>query len=164
MHRGGEASAQLDYTLFLDMRYAKQGYEISVAVAGAPREVLDAARITALFHETYGRIFGRLVEGAPIEIAAVRLFARSQAFASISQHAAVAQSGGSARRVSRRRSIYLKERGGFVDCEVLDRTELRKRGRMDGPLLIEDRETSILLDAGATARVDEFGHVAAELH
>src|SRR5688500_6545534 len=36
MHRGGEASAQLDYTLFLDMRYAKQGYEISVAVAGAP--------------------------------------------------------------------------------------------------------------------------------
>ncbi len=163
MHRGSEASAQLDYTLFLDMRYAKQGYEISVAVPGVLCAMLDAGRITTLFRETYSRIFGRLVEGAPIEIASVKLFARSQAFASISQHAAVAESGG-ARRASRRRPVYLKERGGFVDCEVLDRTELRKRGRAEGPLLIEDRETSILLDTGTTARVDEFGHVAAELH
>jgi hypothetical protein len=55
-----------------------------------------------------------LVEGVPIEIASVRLFARSQPFASISEHAVVADTGRTELR-ERRRPVYLKEHGGFVD-------------------------------------------------
>ena len=163
MHRPGEASVKLTYTLFLDMHYAKQGYDISVAIPGPPGEGLNADRIASLFRKNYDRIFGRLVEGVPIEIAGVRLFARSRSFASISNNAIIADKGGGDRKSTRPRSVYLKENGGYVDCEVLTRSALRERGVAIGPLLIEDRETTILLDAGATARVDQFGHVIAEL-
>ena len=163
MHRADEASATLTCSLFLDMHYAKQGYDISVPIPGPPGEGLDADRIGRLFREHYGKIFGRLVEGVPIEIASVRLFARSRPFASMSRHAVAGESSSGDRQAPRRRSIYLKDSGHFVDCEVLTRSSLRDRRGARGPLVIEDRETTILLDAGATASVDEFGHVIAEL-
>ena len=164
MNGAVETSAAPEYSLSFDMRYARQGYEIPVAVPGWPREALDAGRIGRLFGEAYGKIFGRLVEGVPVEIAGVRLFARARPFASLSQHAHVADGGGAKARAPRRRPIYLKERGGFVECEALTRAALRERGKAHGPLLIEDPETTIVVDAAATARVDEFGHVMAELH
>lgn len=163
MHRADDASETRTYTLTLDMHYAKQGYDISVAIPGPPGEGLDADRITSLFRENYARIFGRLVDGVPIEIASVRLFARSRPFASVSNNAIVAEKDGGDKQLSRRRSVYWKESGGYVDCEVLTRSSLRGRGVVTGPLVIADRETTILLDAGATARVDESGHVIAEL-
>jgi N-methylhydantoinase A len=90
------------------------------------------------------------------------VFARSRPFTSISNSATVANAR--EREAARRpRSIYLKELGGFAECEVLSRSELSARGSLAGPLVIEDPETTIIVDSGAKAHVDEFGNVAVEL-
>jgi len=162
MHREESKPAEATYTLFLEMRYAKQGYDILVAIPDYWEKELTVDRIRQLFSDTYKRTFGRLVEEVPIEIASVRLFAKCRSFASISERAisdrcASDQSGG------RKRSLYLKESGGFVDCDVLDRAALKNNGATRGPLIIEDPETTIVVDANTIVRVDEFGHVIAEL-
>jgi N-methylhydantoinase A/oxoprolinase/acetone carboxylase beta subunit len=150
----------LEYSLFLDMRYSKQGYDIAVAVP-EPLTALDAGRIAALFDKAYLEIFGRIVDGVSIEIASVRVFARAKPFAAISQHAGVG--GAETKHKHRRRPIYLKEHGAFVECDVLTRDMLRQRGRTSGPVVIEDCETTIIVDSDATASVDAFGNVVAEL-
>jgi N-methylhydantoinase A len=150
-----------EYALFLEMRYAKQGYEISVPLGLPTAQALAPAHIAKRFDDEYRKIFGRVVDGVPVEIASVRLFARSRPFATVSQYAAVASA--EAEVAPRRRPIYLKERGAFVECPVLSRGALRKRGTVRGPLVVEDPETAIVIDGGATARADEFGNVVAEL-
>ncbi|MGZ5120692.1 MAG: hydantoinase/oxoprolinase family protein [Burkholderiales bacterium] len=152
---------QPEYALFLDMRYAKQGYEISVPIPEPAVQGLAPARIAQRFNEEYRRVFGRVVEGVQVEITSVRLFARSRPFATVSQHAPLQSAA--TEREPRRRSIYLKERGGFAECDVLSRGALRERGRVSGPLVVEDRETTIVIDSNANARADEFGNVVAEL-
>jgi len=51
----------------------------------------------------------------------------------------------------------------MIDCPVYDRYLLRAGDVVEGPCLVEENESTVLLDAGDTASVHPSGHLMAEI-
>jgi N-methylhydantoinase A/oxoprolinase/acetone carboxylase beta subunit len=51
----------------------------------------------------------------------------------------------------------LPERRRFVRCPVYDRYSLS--GRFAGPAIVEERESTVVIGAGASARIDAGGNL-----
>jgi N-methylhydantoinase A/oxoprolinase/acetone carboxylase beta subunit len=61
------------------------------------------------------------------------------------------------------RPAYFPSRGGLVDCPVYARERLAPGVTIDGPALIEEAESTCLLDNGDRARVDEHYNLIGEI-
>ena len=55
-----------------------------------------------------------------------------------------------------RRKAYFKDSGGFVDCAVYDRYRLQAGHRIEGPAIIEERESTAVVGPNDAAEVDGF--------
>jgi N-methylhydantoinase A len=62
-------------------------------------------------------------------------------------------SGGDA--IKKRRPAYFAETAGYVDTPVYDRYRLTPGTRLDGPAIIEERESTTVIGPGAHVVVDE---------
>jgi N-methylhydantoinase A len=61
---------------------------------------------------------------------------------------------GTSHAVKPSRRAYFGELGGFVDCPVYVRYELRDGPGIEGPAIIEQKDTTILILAGQAVRID----------
>jgi N-methylhydantoinase A len=144
----------------LDMRYLGQGYEIEVELPeglhGA--ELLEA--LPGLFARAYEHIFSISFLEQPPEIVHWKVEAKGPVPAQASDLRLEGATGtGAARRGVR--PAYLPARRGFVECPVYERYRLEAGARIEGPALIEEPESTILLGAGDVAVVQADGHIVA---
>ena len=158
----GIAPGEIKVERHLDMRYRGQGYEIEVPLPAAadPGELFD--RIPQLFAQAYEQIFSLSYLEEPVEILhwKVDVSGPSPRFDnrwSLRQRKA----SGDARKGSRR--AYFPERDGYVDCPVYDRYALAPGVVIEGPALVEERESTCVLGVGDRASIDEFGNMIAEI-
>jgi N-methylhydantoinase A len=150
-----------------DLRFEKQISEIAMPL---PSGTFDADAETALlgaFRAEYARRYGHgaLALGAPIELATIRgvgIGRTTQAVLSPTNVDVVSE--GTAAPVVRRRSVRL-ERGdaGRKDIDVFDGDRLRPGHTLGGPALIDARDTTIWIPAGATATVNRQGTLVMEM-
>jgi len=150
--------ARRRFELRLDCRYIKQYHEVSLPVAPELIARRDTAGIAAAFHAEHNRLFGYALaqEGTPIEIINLRLQAvgatdrpqyRSEAWAGAD--AAAALKG--------RRRVYLPEAQRFDAVPVYDGHRLRHGNRVDGPALVEQETTAILVSGAFDCVLDALG-------
>lgn len=52
------------------------------------------------------------------------------------------------------RRAYFPETEGFMDCPVVHRMALSRGTRMEGPLLVQERESTTVVTPGAQLEVD----------
>jgi N-methylhydantoinase A len=57
------------------------------------------------------------------------------------------------------REAYFPETGAFVACDVLDRYALPPGARYQGPVLIEEREPTVVVGPSGKVEVDELGNL-----
>ncbi|HRE29599.1 MAG TPA: hypothetical protein PK954_23355, partial [Anaerolineales bacterium] len=60
------------------------------------------------------------------------------------------------------RPVYFPEQGGFVSAPIYDRQRLGPGAQLRGPALIEERESTIVVRPGQSARVDRAGCILLE--
>jgi N-methylhydantoinase A len=146
----------------LDMRYRGQGYEIEVALpaAGDPGELFE--RLPQFFAQAYEQIFSLSYLEEPVEILHWKVDASGPA-PSFDNRWSQRQrrASGDARKGSRR--AYFPETGGYLDCPVYDRYALAPGAVIEGPALVEERESTCVLGVGDKASIDEFGNMIAEI-
>jgi N-methylhydantoinase A len=134
-----------------DMRYRGQGYAIEVQI---PQE-LPAGELLGvlpdLFADHYATIFHTTLS-EPVEIVSWKVEASGPAPERFSTAAPVQPDSG-AGPISTRRA-YFPSLGGLVECPVYARQELLPGARIEGPALIEEAESTSLLDAGDWAFLD----------
>jgi N-methylhydantoinase A len=53
------------------------------------------------------------------------------------------------------RPVYMPEQNSFVSCPVYDRYLLPVKATFSGPAVVEERECTVIIGAGAQASVDE---------
>jgi N-methylhydantoinase A len=109
----------------------------------------------------YRRVFGRLVEDVPLEFINLRLIGRARRGQRTMDFDYPRSAGGEALKGSRR--AYFLEAGGFVETRVHDRLRLAPGSVLEGPVMIEEKDTTVVLPPGASARIDEFRNVVATL-
>ena len=62
-----------------------------------------------------------------------------------------------------RRPVYFPETVGYTDCPVYDRYKLRAGHRFDGPAVVEERESTVVIVPGSRAGVDRDGNIIVDL-
>ena len=143
----------------LDVRYVHQGYQLTI---DAPNDALmeeDRPRLAAAFNALHRRVYGQAAEGDDVEIVTFRVLAEIAVdrftFARLPERA-----GG--RALTGSRPMYDVARRAFVDAGVYDRSALAAGERVAGPAIVNQFDSTTIVLAGQTARVDAYGTLTIE--
>ena len=153
--RAGAAEQDIVCERRVEMRYAGQGYEVPVAL---PDDELDAPIEGALrraFDEAYRARYRFHLDSTPVEALHWRVAARvDRPDPAISFGASL-----DGEPVKGERDAFFPELDERSRATVYDRYRLPHGVTIDGPALIEERESSIVVGPSGSARVDEHGNI-----
>ena len=116
----------------------------------------DADDITAAFHEAHVRLYGYATD-EPWEVESIRVRASVPAVAIAD--APVTAAGETDDLPVNSRNICWFEGSGPVDTPRIDRERLGVDVRVQGPAIIEDAVSTVVVEPGAVAWADRFGHL-----
>ena len=137
-----------------DLRYLGQQNEVTVHFAADPREGRDIAAIAATFEAAYLAQYGVTPSHVPVELVSWRVTAGGPDIAVAANPARTHPAAACPPEPATR---YV----GLWDCQapVIKRDALAPGGRVSGPAIIEERETTIAIPPGWEATVNETGCV-----
>jgi N-methylhydantoinase A len=142
------------------MRYVGQGYEISVPLL-PDGTAADMSGLRRAFDEAYERLYGHHHPDAEVEVLSLRLTARVPSAGLGGVRRSAAASGGDMPVLER--ELHFPGVHGPVTAQAYARAALRPGDRIDGPALIRDPESTIVVGPDATATLDEYGGVTLAL-
>ncbi|MGC4026899.1 MAG: hydantoinase/oxoprolinase family protein [Mesorhizobium sp.] len=153
-----EAGISQDDVAFVfgaDLRYFGQQSELRIELPFDPRETHDAAAMRDIFEKEYVAQYGLKLEAMPIELVSWRVTARGD----IPARTANAAKPLSTEAPARFRKVYFK--GKPVQVPVRHRSELRYGEIIQGPVIVEERETTTFVLSGWTVELHENGSLVA---
>jgi|TARA_B110000090_G_scaffold207131_1_gene257926 N-methylhydantoinase A len=135
------------------MRYVGQGYEIEVPLNKEVLSLKNIKNIKLEFEKVYQNLFGR-IEKMPMEIISWRTIA-SGPLPNFSLNFNVKKESLSKEK---KRKVFF---GGkkFNDTIVLDRSSLSKTFKSIGPLIIEERESTLVIPPNFKVQMHESGNL-----
>ena len=157
----GLAANAITYQRTADMRYVGQGHEVSVTLPDGALRPEHLAPIATAFEETYRALYGRKGPDVALEVINWRVVAsgpRPEMNFRLSRetpHHTETRKGS--------RLAYFPEHGRYVDTVVYNRYALTPGMTFDGPAIVEERESTLIIGVGGRARVDERLNVIVEL-
>jgi N-methylhydantoinase A len=155
-------AGDIRFRRFADMRYRKQGYEIRVPVPDGPLDPSRREEIHRSFENVYRGIYGHTVRDAPIEAVSWRVVAQGpRPSLRLPTNARPNRDPQAARKGVRR--VYLPDAKGYAEVPVFDRYGLGAGATFEGPAVIEERESTVVVTATAPIRVDAASNVIVEL-
>ena len=143
-------AAQVAWTIGADMRYFGQGAEVPIAFPYEEVQKGIDERIVALFEEGYRKLYGRTVPGARPQVITWRLTGRAQARG---QHFEWGTERARAKEREGTRSIFLSLRKAYGDAPVYDRYAVAPGTVLNGPLVLEERECTIVVPLKAEVKI-----------
>ena len=145
-------AASLTFEVWADMRYEGQSYDLPVA---APAGLAPAALVETLverFEAEHESTYGQRARNERVVIVAIRLIGRVRSAAvSIGTDRQAAQSESS-------RDAWFGPGLGWMPTPVVGRGSVSGTGR-EGPLLVEEYDTVIVVPPGCSARSDPSGSI-----
>lgn len=156
LREAGIREEDLQVSFAVDMRYLGQQSELRIDLPADPRLARDAATIRALYEHEYEAQYGLKLDDIPIEVVNWRITGSGRKPDRTT--AAIGADGAAARAASR--TVYL--RGEPQEVPVYQRKELATADRIEGPAIIEERETTIFILEGWTLSLHETGSLVAE--
>jgi N-methylhydantoinase A len=150
------------------MRYVGQGYEVEVPVADVEGVAALPERLSAEFDRCYAALYGRTEKETPAEIVSWRVVVRGPTPELIPTlrnepvSEAVARSRASGALKGKRR-VYSVALGDFAETLIYDRYRLAPGAKLDGPAIIEERESTVVVPDAAVVTVDAYGNLSIEL-
>lgn len=153
------AAEQPTWSRFAYMRYAGQGYEIRVDLPAGAIGADYAEHAKAEFHRAYERNYGYRDATAAIEAVDWYLVATVPSAAGRAERKR--PQPGSTHDGARRstRQAYFPELGGYVDCTVVDRYAMTLSDVVEGPAIVEERESTTVLLPGDRASISPIGNL-----
>ena len=145
----------IGHSYAVDMRYAGQQTEVTVTLDDDPRENRDLADLRTRFEAAYEVLYGLTLDDMDVEVVVWRVTAHggdTNRTVDIDLPEAPAQPTGS-------RQIYFDRR--FMDVAVYDREQLAANQQVDGPVIVEERETTIFVLPDWKLRVHADGSLTA---
>ena len=144
-----------------DMRYVGQGFEISVPVPDGKLSESHVGELRINFFEIYRNLFERTVTDIEIETMSWRLAATAP-IPNITLNFK-GQKGSVDSKLKGQRSVFFSETG-FAPCDVYDRYAFIEGDTVEGPAIIEERESTTVMPPGTRAKIDESLNLRIELN
>lgn len=130
------------------MRYTGQGWEIPIELTEDQAMNPDVDTFQKLFEADYAKLFGRVVHGMDTEITvwAVNSTTPPKAFARVDEKARA-----SAASIDGTRNIFDPALSQSVNASVVPRDSISPGETVDGPAVIVERETTIIIPTSRSA-------------
>lgn len=140
-------------TRLADMKYERQGYELTVTVPeSAFGESVDA--LVETFEREHRREYGFVLEEEPIEVVNVRLQTVALTEPPSLQPSDETSTDVSVARVDTRETVF---DGEHYDAGIYKRQSLEPGHVLPGPAVIEELSSTTVVASRQEARVDEYG-------
>ena len=148
---------RVDTIVELDMLYVGQTHTVATPIETGPGKAVDRTAIRAAFEAAYAATYGRLLEGIPMRVMNLRVavVGRRPRFDLGLLAPAGDASAQDAARGTRR--VYVD--GDWHEASIVDRLSLPAGARIVGPAVLEQSDTTILIEPGLVGTVDAFGNV-----
>ena len=118
------------------------------------------------FEAAYRALYGRIEDDLPVEIVSWRVVIRGPYpdIVPMTLESAVDSASGLADHARKgERPIYDGQTRAFVDAGIYDRYRLRPGMEIAGPAIVEERESTLVVPAGARVTVDRHGNLVVDL-
>ena len=136
-----------------DARYVGQAYTLEVPMQ-RPLSHGSIASFGEAFHAAHRRIYGHADANAPVEIVNARVV-QSWGFPSFDFRPVTANGS----RGETARQVYFEEIGRYVTVPILQRDGVEAGRTVDGPAIIEQFDSTLVLYPGQHARVEPTGNL-----
>lgn len=147
----GIAPADVEVQYFADVCYVGQSYHLEIPLK------LDGdviAQVRKDFYAAHDRIYGHSAEG-PVQF--VNLRSVHQAQASAVADRPYEPEAGDPRKAAR--PILTEKSGGFVEAQVYERRRIKPGVTFYGPAIVEQADTTTVIEPGWRAEVDARGNL-----
>ena len=156
--RSGIPEDNWEFRYSIDMRYGHQAYELTVPVEDSEIEdgALDA--MAERFHAQHFTTYDYNAPDEPIQLVNMRVSAIGK-FGADFIASRVSSSNGSGNISPRsHREVYFKETG-LAPCPVYDRGELHPGAEIQGPAVIQESSSTVIIYPNQSAAATEFGTI-----
>ena len=158
LSRSGIPEENWNFRYYLDIRYGNQAYELTVPVESSEIEegALDA--IAERYHAQHFTTYDYNAPDEPIQLVNMRASAIGKFGADFI--APRTSSANGIKDVSPRshREVYFKE-SGQTSCPVYDRGDLSAGTEIEGPAIIQESSSTVIVYPGQRAAATEFGTI-----
>lgn len=154
MEAGCEAS-DVEIHIGADLRYFGQQHEVTVTFDHDPRQSRDTQAIEALFSEAYRTLYGVNPSHVPVEVVSWRITVNGPP---VHFHPA-GQPASAPGQPKGHRAVHAWQDGQMVP--VYERGDLAVGQVVEGPVIIEERETTTAIPPNWVATIDAFGCIVA---
>lgn len=155
----GFADPNIRLQVALDLRYLRQAYEIDVPVEGLVLTPELVERAVRDFHVLHNKVYGFSREEETVELVNIRLTAIGE-IPKIRFDKNGNGSGGELRAVQSRNVFF---GGRFVETPVYNRSDLGAGTAVEGPAIVEQLDSTIVIYPGQRAETDAFGNLIIHL-
>jgi N-methylhydantoinase A len=145
------APAGVVWTIGAQMRYLGQGHSVPVSIPYRALDVSAEPLVRRAFEAQYRKLYGDLVPGAQPQVITWRLTARATMKRHRFQWGDARVSSEPAARGKRR--AFLPVRGRFAEVPVFDRYSLAPGSALSGPLILEERESTLVVPVASRVRI-----------
>ena len=164
LQRAGLSADSIHVVRRLDMRYAGQGWEIELALPpfrdyGSAMKS-EFTELRDLFEDKYSHLYSLKLPGTPIEIVNFKVTVQGPLPRVNLKPLELSKTQG---LVKSRRPVFFEKYGNYRDCPVYDRYALSPGLEIEGPAVIEEVESTCIIEPDSRARVDDFLNVVVEM-
>jgi N-methylhydantoinase A len=136
-------ASDVEWRIGAEMRYFGQGADVSVSIPYETVTEATGAKVLASFEAQYEKLYGRLVPNARPQVVTWRLTGRER---TSGQHFEWGDNRVKATDALRgKRPVYLPLRGAYAEVPVYDRYSVQPGQTLQGPLILEERESTIVV-------------------
>ncbi len=154
LRRAG-AEGPVQFSRSVEARFIGQGSETALPIPPGDFAATDPAALRRRFDEVYARLYGRTYPESPVEF--VNFCVRASLPVKPLELPKLARGARIGDALNGERKAYSAADRAFIPYRVYDRYKLGPDAEIEGPAIFEERESTVIVGAGARARVDEFG-------
>ena len=154
---GGD-SKEITFKRFADLRFKGQAYELIIPFQKPNLNQKELKNLAKTFEEKHFTRYGHAFSGEfPIELVNLRLVGTKKTVTPELKHNLKTY-----KKEDNRREAYFGPAIGLVNSRVLSRGDLEKN-ILEGPLIIEDYEGTVVVPPGCEAHLDSMGNIVIKL-
>ncbi len=157
----GVPAERITITRSADVRYVGEGHEVNVAI---PSGLAGQEAIHFMwddFHRVHEETFGFHYKSVQdVELVNLRVQAVGEAQRPTDLEMLAADRDGPP-KPSSRRPVYWRE-GGWIECDICDRLDFGPGQCIQGPIVIEEYGSTVIVPANWIARCDKYGNLILE--
>ena len=157
LDREGVPVSSQRITRSADLRYQHQGWEITVDVPDGSVSQQTLADMVTNFHELHERLYTYNLPHQTVELVNLRVTALGSLPRPTSEPVTARTTSSSKPSYTRRARLSRQE--GYVEVPVYERDNVVPGTRIEGPAIVEQRDTTTLLAHGFVSITDGYGNL-----